>query len=480
MRSRLLKSFLTVFLFWASATTLWWSVQQPHVQWSSLLRVHDSILGKLFPVTMPPADIFSSLLVQKLVLTHWSLPVLILALVSLLVGVGAVIGYTRMVEKERDKSAKGAGEHQGISVTTGELPAIRTLPRDDISLSGEPELVASFTPSQLTLFEQILGTLSAHPDAYPGAHSGVGIRGALLDHTLQVCTQALQRKRNPALAALSAAGWELGKLSAYSQRDDKSWSRVRDQGVEAGLALPSMPALFELPAMEREALLLAVRYHEDPRQMPEVEGNLEAYRLAWDLLAYAEEAADKVIETQVAQTLAETEPDSVFSVFMQELPQLAFQNRGLPRGVPAVAWKTGRRVYFLETKLRQLLSDKLPAHLRDALNKAKKGKMYPLTEALAKSFDERGWLVKSAQEINLTADEALWVVRAGRVDFNGVLVVDLPDDLRTSLPADDTPYEMAVIRPLFAKVSGTVAPPDFIGEMLTRKPPAPAAEGAAG
>lgn len=475
MRTRLLKSFLTVLLFWGVATTLWWSLKQPHVQWSSLARVHDSILGRMFPFSMPPDGILSSLFVQKLVLTHWSLPVLALTIVSLLVGVGAVIGYTRMVEKERNKSAAGSGEHQGISVTAGELPAIRVLPRDEISLSGEPELVANFTPPQLALFEQILGTLSAHPDAYPGA----GVRGPLLDHTLQVCTKALQRKRNPALAALSAGGWELGKLNAYSQRDDQSWVRIRDQGVEAGLALPSMPALFDLPTVEREALLLAVRYREDPRQMPEVEGNLEAYRLAWDLLNYAEEAATQVVETQVAQTLAETEPDSVFSVFMQELPQLAFQNRGLPRGVPAVAWKTGRRVYFLEMKLRQLLSEKLPAHLREALNKAKKGKMHPLTDALAKSFDERGWLVKSAQEVNLTADEALWVVRAGKMDFNGVLVVDLPDDLRTSLPADDTPYEMAIVRPLFAKVSGTVAPSDLIGELLMRKPAAPAEEAAA-
>lgn len=468
MRPKLLRSFSVVVIFWFLVTAIWWSVQQPDIQLAALYRIEHSILARFISMPKIPSNsIFQSLRVQLDVLSLWTVPVLIGVGVAAFVGVLVVWLMAHKKEKARQKNHEARGDHAGLKVSRGEIPTPPQFPREEISLAGDDELRSKFTPEQLSLMEQILGTLVAHPDAF----AGPGISTPLSEHAVELVNTALQRKKDSGMAALAAAAYELGKLNAFLKIDEK-WREVRPQGVQAGFILATLPALRELPAVEREALLLAVRYRNEPRQMPEVEGNLEAYRLAWSLLTYAEEVSEKVVESGAVKTISEAHPDSVFDTFMQELPSLAFQNRGLPRGVAAVAWKVGNRIYFLETKLRQILMEKVSPSLREALSAMRKGKVHPVTESLLRSFAEKGWLVREVDGQKVGVEDALWVVKAGRMDFNGVIIVDVPAEVLPSLPSDDTHFTMVVVRPLFMRMPSITAE-DLLGSVLAKPKTAP-------
>ena len=463
MRPKLLRSFIVVVLFWFVVSALWWSLQQPNVQLGALYRIEHSVLARFIPMPkLPSNSIFQSLRVQLDVLSLWTVPLLIAVGVSIVLGFLAVWIWAHRKEKTRQKNNAPRGEYAGLKVSRGEVPTPTQYPREDISLAGDDDLRSKFTPEQLALMEEILGTMVAHPDAF----AGVGVATSLAEHTVELVNTALQRKRDAGMAALAAASFELGKLNAFLKIDG-SWREIRPQGVQAGFVLGTLPALRSLPPVEREALLLAVRYRNEPRQMPEVEGNVEAYRLAWSLLTYAEEVSEKVVESSAVKTISESHPDSVFDTFMQELPSLAFQNRGLPRGVAAVAWKVGSRIYFLETKLRQILMEKVSPSLREALSAMRKGKVHPVTESLLRSFAEKGWLVREVDGKKVGIEDALWVVKAGRMDFNGVIIVDVPAEVLPSLPSDDTHFMMEVIRPLFMRMPSITAE-DVLGSVLAK------------
>jgi hypothetical protein len=472
MRPKLLKSFLILLLFWLGATTVYWSLQQPEINRQALADV-----AALFPfigIEVPPsADILSSYRVQRDVFLYWSAPVLLAALFLAALGALIVEGLALRQARQRSHRESGSGVYRGISLTLGVLPLPARLPADVLDLGGSsnPAFTALARPYK-QLLTDILGVLSAHPGAYAGEGVGVG----LLEHTLNVMARALQAKRHPGLCAAVAAAHEMGKIKAWAGSVEGGWRRVKSQDREAALALVQLPSWYALPEAERTAVLLAVKYHDNPRNIPDLEGDVGVYRLARDLLSAAEGVQAEAVKEEKQKVLEKAElPDAIFQAFIKSLPLLPFQNRGLPKGVQAVAWKIGSRVYMLEIKLRETVSAKLAPEIKAALTPTGKerSRLQPFTLELLKALDQRGWLVKRVEGARVEAKDALWNVKAGKLDFRGVIIVDVPADYIAQLPADDSMYEVSVVGPLFAGAAQmSVSRDDLLGNVLRAKPAA--------
>jgi len=473
MRPKLLQNFIVVVLFWFGATTLWWSFQQPEVNLNALRALKD--LAPFLPITAAQeATILGSLGTQLQVLTYWTLPLLGGVAVSGLVGYGLVWLKARKVSQERAAREEGSGEFRGVSLTVGELPVPTVLPKDDIELGAEPgSPLENFSPQEKKLLEDILGTLSAHPNAY----AGPDVHDSLLDHTMALVEKALQQPRNPVLLALVAAAGELGKITAYKQHPKTGeWVAAKAVDREAAKILGVMPAWFALPYEPRNAVMSAVKYSTNPRVMPEYESNEAVYRTARSLLTQREEAHQQVVVEVQQKTLeeaAQSLPEMVMSAFMQGLPAMSFQTRNLPKGVRATAWKVGSRVYMLEIALRESVMAKLKPELRSALTPAagNKPRLHPFTVELLRALNDNGWLVCEHEGQKVAAKEALWNVKAGKLEFKGVIIVDVPDNHQEQLPSGDSIYEVSVTGPLFQHHAQHSAPggltrEDLLGSVL--------------
>lgn len=140
--------------------------------------------------------------------------------------------------------------------------------------------------------------------------------------------------------------------------------------------------------------------------------------------------------------------DVIFNAFMDALPQLPFQSKGLPKGVKAVAWKIGSRVYLLEIKLRETVMATLPADLSDALTPSRdRPRVQPFTKELLKAFQARKWLVTSLDGTTLRPEEAMWNLNAGTKPFKGVIIIDVPEEYVQQLPPEDTSFALEITGP---------------------------------
>lgn len=426
------------------------------------------------PIEVPkdPA-ILESLSVQKKVFTYWTLPVLVAAFLSGLSGYGLAWLSAKRVADERKSREEGTGNYRGVHLTLGVLPEPVGWPCDEINLgAGDTGVLAKMTPGEKSALEQILGVISAHPDAY----AGEGVSGTLMDYALQVADKALQAPRRPGLSAIVAAAHELGKITAFVRNGDGEWVQKKRQDLEAAKILGTLSEWFALPAVDKTAVLMAVKYHSVPKSLPEPESDSAAQRLAKELLSNVEESSAEVLVQEKQKTIEKTFtnpstelPDVIFDAFMQALPLLSFQNRGLPKGVAAVAWKVGSRVYLLEIKLRETITAKMHVEIRGALtpNAKDRARLQPFTLELLKALHAKGWLVTKIDDAKVDPREALWNVKAGKLEFKGVIIVDIPKEYLSQLPSDDSMYDIQVTGTLFNSNAGAqVSKQDLMGSIL--------------
>ena len=529
MRPKLLQSFIVVLLFWLVASTVWWSFQRPAFVLSYLVRL-DGMLPFLSIEVPTEATIMGSIGVQLKVLTFWTLPMAVLTFISGAIGYGLIWQKARSTSSARTMRESGSGAYRGITVTMGELPLPHPLPKDEIDLGADDESLACLNDRERLLLADVLGTISAHPDAY----AGDGVRESLLEHTLNIASRALTATNNPGLTAIVAAAHEMGKITGYRKDKDGGWVVHKAQDKEGARILGMITSWYAMPTSERDALLMAVKYYSSPRFLPEINGNAQTYKLARELLATAEAfaapapapaaapapvatpaaapaqaqpvaqpvappapvrppmaapapvaapavahvpafvAANAPVATNTLGRTADDLPDSIFDALLRALPSLSFQNRGLPKGVAAVAWKQGPRVYLLEIKLRETVMAKLSADVRASLTASAKerSRLQPFTVELLKALDSRGWLVKKINDVRVETKDAVWNIKAGKLDFKGVIVVDVPVEYMTQLPKDDSMYDVLVTGPLFTQSGGgggggmNVTKQDLMGSVL--------------
>ena len=504
MRPKLLKSFIVVIGFWFLATTLFWSLAQPETNLAALKKLQQ-LLPMLQLQVPSTASITESWKVQLTVLAYWTVPILVITLVSCLLGVGSTALWARRRSDERTERETGQGQFRKVTLTRGVLPEPKKYDRHVLDLGAtEDGVLANLTAAEKTLLEAILGTISAAPDAY----AGEGVSVSLLEHTLDLAGKALNSKRSPGLSAIVAAAHELGKLGAYKRDGEGAWVPVKNHNESApklhhdrvaSQILTSMDEWWALPEESRIAVNLAVAFHSQPSRIPDLNGEPANSRRARDLLYSAEGVATQALNEQKAKTLEKAVEvqqgsssekrelsDIVFDCFVQCLPQLTFQTRGQPKGVKAAAWKVNERVFMLEIKLREIVMRKLPPEISGALTPSgrERVRVQPFTLELLKAFDSRGWLVREHDGVTLDTKEALWNVQAGMLKFKGVLIIDVPPQYQASLPRENSMYDVTIDGTLFtpaaaqqANASGTAfSKNDLLGVLApsaTPRPPAP-------
>lgn len=473
MRSKLLKSFIYVFSFWWIVAAFVWSVADPETNLAGLRRLASALPFLRLQVPDGAVSVLDALFIQKQVFLFWSLPLVILTAAVGAIGAGVVWFVTWGHQKERAAREGPSGEFRGITISLGPLPVPRTTKRDILELgAADSAAFSSMGADEKALLVDILGIVSAHPDAYSG--DGMGV--SLLEHTVRVVEEALSSRNRPGLQAIVAAAHEAGKISAFKKSPDGEWVSVKNLEREAAKHLASLNSWWSMPPDTRQALIFAVRYRATPALLPEISDNPHIHRLAKDLLYRAAEATEKVAVVAKAKVLEKHElPAVALQGFLDALPMLPFQD-GLPKGVKGVGWKVGSRVFLLEMKLRELIMAKLEPDLRAALEGAykDKNKLATFTQEFLKAVDAKGWLVKEAAKTKLEAKEAMWVILAGKFEFKGVIIIDLPKEYLEVLPSKDSLYDITIRGPLYAQSANkeiTSAELEDLG--LFKKPSAP-------
>ena len=301
----------------------------------------------------------------------------------------------------------------------------------------------------------------------------------MLEHAIAKASEALEARRYPGLSAIAGAAHELGKITAFVKNKAGDWDQVKDQDREAARILGQLDSWWALPHDDRMAVMFAVKFKSNPKKIPDPDGSNRIYQYTWDILNNATRSEEVVVAVEKAKTLERHElPDLLFDAFLKGLPALSFQNRGLPAGVRAVAWKQGNRVYMIEIELRERVMAKLDASLRGALSphgKDARSRLQPFTRELLKALDARGWLVREVGKMKLDVTEALWTIKAGKLEFKGVIVIDVPETHLDKLPEQDSFYEVSVLGPLFTQPGASMVSRTDLNSILKPKPPEEAA-----
>ena len=381
-----------------------------------------------------------------------------------------VVLVGRVVRRYR---AKSRGEFRGMDLTITSMPT-----PDPVKFKPIKAQLAGDVPRHhLPLIHQLLGYLQAHPDAYCGDGHGT----TLLEHHLGVMDQAFEYEGADPLLPLAAAAHDIGKTISHAKLDGE-WVRFSPHDKEGGRLLPKFPAWWELPDDERAILLLAVKYEHSPSKMPSTFPGLtdKGLRRASTLLQQLREIDGLTTRTEKSKVLESVDVEELaIDAFLRVIPLVPYQVKGLAKGVKAAGFRVGDRLYLSEPMIREASLTKLGQGVAEALGGGYRapGKTGQFTQILLKALHDRGWLVTEAEGVpegseasktwTLPADQALWRVRSGIIEFRGMIAVELPEEHHGLYPRE-TAYEVTVIGPLRTSAGSGVVPTKDSGKREER------------
>ncbi|MGK0547920.1 HD domain-containing protein [Halomonas cupida] len=369
--------------------------------------------------------------------------------------------------------AKARGEFRGMDLTITSMPT-----PDPVKFKPvKAQLAGSVPRHHLPLIRQLLGYLQAHPDAYCGDGHGT----TLLEHHLGVMDQAFEYEGADPLLPLAAAAHDIGKTISHAKQDGE-WVRLSPHDKEGARLLPKFPAWWELPENERAILLLAVKYEHSPSKMPRTYPGLtdKGLRRASTLLQQLREIDGLTTRTEKSKVLESLDVEELaIDAFLRVIPLVPYQVKGLAKGVKAAGFRVGDRLYLSEPMIREAALTKLGQGVAEALGGGYRapGKTGQFTQILLKALHGRGWLVTEAEGVpdgsetsktwTLPADQALWRVRSGIIEFRGMIAVELPEEHHGLYPRE-TAYEVTVIGPLRSSAGSGVVPTKDSGKREER------------
>lgn len=457
MKPTLLKSFIVVALFWWTVTFIIFGVSSPQVNLDVLTRVATTLHALHLPgptaADIPKhVSVLNELSMQIAILKYWAPLYVVGAVVFAAVGVG--IAWL-MAWRERDirtRREQGSGSYRGIRVSKGAMPVPAEIPKVDILLGMKAEaeeIITKLPPIERQLLEEVIGTMAAHPEAYPGEGHG---DLTLLQHTLNVVEKVVIQRPNEPLAVVAAAAHDLGKITSFRKDKKGHWERIRWHDKESARLLALLPAFWDLPTAKRSALILATKYGHSMDTMP-MHPDPEVNKLAEQLAAPVKLADGQATKEEKQRFLEDVDASNmpvselVLRAFKEALPVMVFQNPGLPAGVKAVGWKKDGKLYFIEHQVREQSMKHMDAHLRAALGGTRREttRIAPFSLEFMRVLEAKGWLVREIGAIKLTMEEALWNVHSGTKEFKGVIIMTIPDELLEFLPPNDTAYPLEVV-----------------------------------
>jgi hypothetical protein len=449
MKPGLLKSFIILAIFWNLVAWITFGLADPDVN----LRVYTR-MAHLLPFLHLAVPSHISVLdaagIQYRIARYWTAPLLGVVAVTTLLGVAAAWGYAFRIHLLRAGREKGHGEWRGVTLTKGVLPLPEYMKRVHVDLefvTDEARSLFDRLPAvERDLLLEIIETIAAYPEAFPGDGHGV----SLLVHTLNVLERLILAKPDEPLALVAAAAHDLGKVTAFQRNKEGKWERVKLHDRESARILALLPSYWKIDITHRRALAMAIKYGHAESLVPQVTPDID--RLAATLASLVH-AADGTATKEEKQRLLETKdlPELVLTSFLDALPSIAFQSPGLPRGVKAVGWKKGNRLYLIEHQIRDQALARMDPDVKAAIGGAyrKKTVVAPFTLELLKALEARGWLVHEIGEAKLPVNEAFWDIKAGERQFNAIIIIDVPAEVLDRLPSQDTIYPLSVLSPHF-------------------------------
>lgn len=445
MISSLTNSLTRVTIFWYVVGLLVLFLGHPDWAESGYLR-----LAQLFP-WVPELELeglSSAANIQWQLLTYWSVPVLGVWLVAILLGAAISEIRCQVAMKGQLKNLKPDGEFGGVTVASyslGQLPQATT-PRavgSRIALSksdakrGEgfvnfkgavADAVKMLTPGERLLCEQLIQLLTEHPDHYAGLGHGV----SLLEHTLNVASQAAP-KCTPEfrLPLLGALAHDIGKLVTFQPDGNGGWKRRGLHSRESARILVTLTGFRELPELHQDALLLAVKYDHAPNKMPDLRGNREASMLALRIINALSQADRAATAEEKDRHLERLQPEDLlwkdFVDFLREAPIATRGKKGtanMLNNPPDSA-----HLFIYEAAWRDAAVKRLPPEVAAALDLTRRdpGKLAKYTRILVERLRKEGLLLDGHGEMSVTELNPLWDIQSGTgeksVVFRGVLAL---------------------------------------------------------
>jgi len=373
---------------------------------------------------------------------------------------GLVWSVAGLVLLARRLRARAQGGFRGLKVSLSTMPALARPETREVVVRLPDRVPAAHRP----LLTALMGYLKAHENAWCGDGHGVG----LLQHTLNVVGQALELEDADPLLPLAAAAHDVGKTTAYRKRGDQ-WVRVRLHDKESARILASLPEWWSLPMPDRSLVMMAVKHEHAPDGLPRNAPGLapEDIKRLEMLVEQLRRVDGLATGAEKQARLADVDVEAlVLGAFLRVIPQVPFQVRGMAKGIPAAGWRSGDRLYLLEHRVRDLAMAQMDADMAAALGGDYRaaGQTADFTRHLLPALAGCGWLVtevqgegESAATWRLPAESALWRIKAGKLTFNGVYIVKLPEDQRHMYPAE-SPYPVTVLGPLHGDQRETPRP----------------------
>ncbi len=492
MNNNLLKAVITLVLFYGSAAFLWMMLLPP----DDLISLLNGLPEMFKPEKIPEKGSLNFLQLegaQIAFLTAWSLPLLKIWVGCVLLGVALTSAAILLFLRNRKLRKRPTGQWRSLWVTIGPLPTPPQLPRKqmDVKLKG-----LKLSGDERDLIGEILGTLSAHPDAYVGPGHGTI---TLYQHTLGVIEKIMDFPNYSAEHVIAAAAHDMGKITSFVKGPEGTWERVKLHAQESSRLLSALPAFGKLPLELREVIRLAVKNEHSPNMIPGVDtsvpqkdldpliarvvgnsfrhplyDNPEFRRRVVRLVDVLREAdgVQTAAEKQVVLDEIEDLPTFCLSAFLKALPEMNFYYKGVPANYPGMVWQYGNRMYISEAKMRDFvmarcLTDEHHAALGGVYRGPKT--LAPFTWYLLQAFKAKGWLVMSTKcytrfhnkkdqdagipqtqpTIEQCSDEMpLWDVLSGTLVLNGMIIIEVDDEaVQAKTPRRELPFPIGAHRP---------------------------------
>lgn len=455
-RSKLTRAIFILTMVYVGGAYIWFFMMPPH--W--VVEYYTNLPGWMKVVAAPDSQsLGSSAEWQLLMLSLWSLPVLMAWCLLVALGLGLSWMFLSVGGKRfRRRGAPGSGVGECFW-TMGDLLG-RSLPHPikpvRVRIKG-----IKFTPEQQELADEMLGLIATKPDTFAGDGHGVG----LYEHTLNLLELVGDLKNPDPMLALAAIGHDMGKLLAY-KKIGKTWQRISDHGIQSGRLIKVLPAYHAMDQLEAEAIHAAVRYSHRPDHVPvNLECINEANRLIEGLKKLDGNATKKEKEELLA---ARDMAGEITALFWEKIGGLPFYRRGRRRNEKTIGWRYGKRLYLNEPALRDTLLELLDRDVSAALGKFRRGgKVHVLTQNLMAELDKQGVLVREVEHegirYELPPEAALWSIQSGNTVFNGVFIIE-PTPGQGYIPPEEAPFKVYAMHPATTELrklaTETVIDPD--------------------
>lgn len=474
----LITSLMRVTFFWYLVGLLVLFIGDP--QWAEAL--YTRLSGYPWVPELAMHGLGTAAKVQLHLLMYWTLP--LLAAWTGIVGLGylTALGYSVRHARAREQRLDPRGNFYGVTVgsyslgplalpTTPALTGARvTLPgsepdKDAVPVMVYDEVLAAIqllSPDERQLCEELLQLLRAHPHHFAGHGHGVG----LLEHTLNVMTEAAPRCTPEFhLPVVAALAHDIGKLITFKPDGKDGWVRKGLHSREGARILATLPAFQRLPELSQRALLLAIKYDHAPSKMPVLRGENEASQLAMRIISALSQADRSATAAEKDRNLVKLKPEDLlwqdFVSFLREAPIVQRGKKGVSNQVNNPP--DSPYLYIYEAPWRDAALPRLPAEVAAALDLTRRdaGKLAKYTRILIERLRKEGLLVESHNDLQVSDTNPLWDIQSGTgeksVVLRGIIVLKA-DALWKALNyrlSVKSPFPVQILAPN-ASMDGTV------------------------